>query len=151
MQNTTPLTIPSSAAIQMQTHLSNLIAIQNLQEYLKYLILTTSVEPQKMKTPEKPAEMKDQITTKKEEGSITMEEEIADKSTLTPVSDKSFNSFSSMSKRRKSQKLFSLMQKKYVQPAEPKISSDDAQSEKRAESISERNNVLPLLKTNSKP
>src|SRR5690348_16957183 len=53
-----PVEIPVSTAVQMQTQLSNLIAIQNLQEYLKYLIITTSTEPQATLTPQKLQDVK---------------------------------------------------------------------------------------------
>jgi len=150
MQTSASLKIPAAAAIQMQTQLSNLIAIQNLQEYLKYLILTTSVEPQKTKAAEKATEqVTEQIVAKREENDMTVEE-INDKSTLSPQNDRSFSSFSSMSalKRKKSQKLFSLMQKKYNHA---KDSCEDEEATEIRKSIQEKANELPIFKKNAKP
>lgn len=44
MQENSGLQFTTIADIQQQSLISNMIAVQNLQEYLKYVILTTSVE-----------------------------------------------------------------------------------------------------------
>lgn len=151
----TPLKVNVSAAIQMQAQLSNLIAIQNLQEYLKYLILTTSVEPQQAKPTEKAAEgVTEQATPVKQEFINTMEEENTSqgmKSPSTPATNTSFSSsyMSGAMKRKKSQKLFSLMQKKYTASAAKDKKNDE--TAERHETLQEKINSIPLFKKNSKP
>lgn len=157
MQFVVPCKITPSTAIQMQTQLSNLIAIQNLQEYLKYLILTTSIEPQAMKAPEKIADdMTQQSTPQKQDSTnIMMVEEkqeiCTEEKTPTLGSEihKSLkNTLSTRDlKRKKSQKLFSLMLKKcYI----PKTSNSQEETSERTNEIQDKLSVIPLLKRSFK-
>ena len=148
MQDSTNLKIPASAAIQMQAQLSNLIAIQNLQEYLKYLILTTSVEPQTMtatpqkllqSSPEKTVPLKQDTAMKIEEEGFSDEYKIS----LTPTRDHSFStnaSESPMNKRKRSYKLFTLMQKRFAGKNKEQDSNETSGSNE------EKSRIPPILK-----
>lgn len=112
------LNVTPSASIQMQTQISNLMVIQNLQEYLKYLILTTSVEPTTnppvcfgLCSAEQPMQQHHEAAAVMEEEKHTSEEPEEDSADLSADEEAEI-------KRKKSQKLFSLMQKKLKAPAE---------------------------------
>lgn len=139
----------------MQTQLSNLIAIQNLQEYLKYLILTTAVEPQSTQTPQKLLAPLDKASLQNQETAMKVEAEEVDsnsimesKVSLTPAKDLSFSTVASVNAanaKSRSQKLFSLMQKKF----ETKSAKSNGTDEK-SEPADEKPSVMPLFRKATK-
>ena len=140
IQDSFPMRIPATTAVQMQAQLSNLIAIQNLQEYLKYLILTTSVEPQTATaTPQKLVDVKveesSQASTLKDSA---MSPGPKDHESCAFVGKFEFSA--SAGKRKRSQKLFSLMQKKFAK----KTTVEEPQEE------SGKSRVISILNKNTK-
>lgn len=118
------LSSPDMQTIDLETQISaglhsqiaNILAIQNLQQYLKYLILTSSIERQNTMAPEKMLNvgieevLQASISNGIEPISFEEKNEFS-----TPISQQSYSmvvSENAAEKRQKSQKIFRLMRKR---------------------------------------
>ena len=114
----------------MQSRLSNIIAIQNFQEYLKYLIMTATVEPQignttLLKVMGGPTDLPSMV--KKEStstGIMDSEESEEQKSVSAKSNDEEEDSL----ELRRSQKLFRLMRKNFRLAAESKCENQSVET-----------------------